>query len=94
MPMILPLSICDSCSYCLRKRRNGMLTSAFTSGDADWCSTIADLFHFRELVSLFNAAPCRRIPIAAGNVAALFPPQRKAPQIRRCEIVLRILFVL
>ncbi|GFV21525.1 uncharacterized protein TNCV_5121121 [Trichonephila clavipes] len=27
MPMILPLSNCDSCSYCLRKRRNGMSTS-------------------------------------------------------------------
>ncbi|GFU78914.1 uncharacterized protein TNCV_307551 [Trichonephila clavipes] len=29
MPMILPPhSNCDSCSYCLRKRRNGMSTSA------------------------------------------------------------------
>ncbi|GFW35881.1 hypothetical protein TNCV_1927121 [Trichonephila clavipes] len=28
MPMILSLSNCDSCSYCLRKRRNGMSTSA------------------------------------------------------------------
>ncbi|GFX44167.1 hypothetical protein TNCV_4119631 [Trichonephila clavipes] len=27
MPMILPLSNCDSCSYCLRKWRNGMSTS-------------------------------------------------------------------
>ncbi|GFV00124.1 hypothetical protein TNCV_4057951 [Trichonephila clavipes] len=26
--MILPLSNCDSSSYCLRKRRNGMSTSA------------------------------------------------------------------
>ncbi|GFW86808.1 hypothetical protein TNCV_2809631 [Trichonephila clavipes] len=30
MAMILPLSNCDSFSYCLRKRRNGMSTSAFS----------------------------------------------------------------
>ncbi|GFX25416.1 uncharacterized protein TNCV_1424001 [Trichonephila clavipes] len=30
MPMILSLSNCDSCSYCLRKRRNGLSTSALT----------------------------------------------------------------
>ncbi|GFU09244.1 uncharacterized protein TNCV_1122431 [Trichonephila clavipes] len=30
MPMILPLSNCDSCKYCLRKRRNGMSASALT----------------------------------------------------------------
>ncbi|GFU74611.1 uncharacterized protein TNCV_4900061 [Trichonephila clavipes] len=30
MPMILPLSNCDSCSYCLQKRRNGMSTSFLT----------------------------------------------------------------
>ncbi|GFV97280.1 uncharacterized protein TNCV_2037901 [Trichonephila clavipes] len=30
MPMILPLSNCDSCSYCLRKRRNGMSTTALS----------------------------------------------------------------
>ncbi|GFX04940.1 hypothetical protein TNCV_2249231 [Trichonephila clavipes] len=28
MPMILPLSNCDNCLYDLRKRRNGMSTSA------------------------------------------------------------------
>ncbi|GFU44095.1 uncharacterized protein TNCV_4952641 [Trichonephila clavipes] len=28
MPMILPLSNCDSCSYCLLKWLNGMSTSA------------------------------------------------------------------
>ncbi|GFV28244.1 hypothetical protein TNCV_679321 [Trichonephila clavipes] len=28
MPMILPLSNYDSCSYCLRKRRNGISTPA------------------------------------------------------------------
>ncbi|GFX51604.1 uncharacterized protein TNCV_5013081 [Trichonephila clavipes] len=28
MPMILPLSNCDSCSHCLRKWRNSMSTSA------------------------------------------------------------------
>ncbi|GFV76212.1 hypothetical protein TNCV_4673011 [Trichonephila clavipes] len=31
-PMILPLSNCDSFSYCLRKRLNGMSTSALTFG--------------------------------------------------------------
>ncbi|GFW31622.1 hypothetical protein TNCV_4682951 [Trichonephila clavipes] len=30
MPMILPLSNCDSCSYCLQKRHNGLSTSAPT----------------------------------------------------------------
>ncbi|GFV73404.1 uncharacterized protein TNCV_3389201 [Trichonephila clavipes] len=32
MPMILPLSNCESCSYCLRKRRNGMSTSTLAFG--------------------------------------------------------------
>ncbi|GFV33764.1 uncharacterized protein TNCV_4568791 [Trichonephila clavipes] len=30
MPMILPFSNCDSCSYCLRKRCNGTYTPVLT----------------------------------------------------------------
>ncbi|GFS57284.1 uncharacterized protein TNCV_491741 [Trichonephila clavipes] len=30
MPMILPYSNCDSCSYCLRKLRNGMSISSLS----------------------------------------------------------------
>ncbi|GFV19263.1 hypothetical protein TNCV_533061 [Trichonephila clavipes] len=38
-----------------------------------------------ELVSLLSAAPYRRIPITASNFDAQFPPQREAPELRRCE---------
>ncbi|GFU43088.1 hypothetical protein TNCV_109131 [Trichonephila clavipes] len=47
MPMILLLSNCDSCSYCLRKRRNGMSTSVptFPSGSNDSSGIVNDNLH-------------------------------------------------
>ncbi|GFV46493.1 hypothetical protein TNCV_3233801 [Trichonephila clavipes] len=41
-----------------------------------------------------SAAPYRRIPIAAVNFDSQFPPQRKAPELWRCEIVLKTLILL
>ncbi|GFW70099.1 hypothetical protein TNCV_2215521 [Trichonephila clavipes] len=50
--------------------------------------------HPRELVSLYNAAPYRWIPIAAANFDTQFPPQRVTPDLWRCETVVRILILL
>ncbi|GFX33054.1 transposable element Tc1 transposase [Trichonephila clavipes] len=47
----------------------------------------------RKLVSLFSAALYRRRPITAGNFDAQFLPQRKAPELWRCETVLMVLIL-
>ncbi|GFV63159.1 hypothetical protein TNCV_3025881 [Trichonephila clavipes] len=75
---VLPPASATTDLYWTERRR--MFKRAL-AGAVDWCFTIADLVHSPKLVALFSAAPYRRIPIAAGNFDAHFPPQREAPEL-------------
>ncbi|GFX63598.1 hypothetical protein TNCV_2005271 [Trichonephila clavipes] len=52
------------------------------------------LTYSRESSSPKGAAPYKWIPIATGNFDTRFTPQREAPELWRCETVLRILILL